>query len=121
MATKKAKPNGQFYLIKENVKTYFADISLGDLPGKRKSKYQITLYLNLLTNISFIIAGIGRQMESKLKSLGFTTCESLRSSNLNYLKKQFGNKTGQLLYQQCRGQDPSPLNFTIVGFFLILH
>lgn len=33
LATKKAKPNGQFYLTKENVEAYFADVSLGDLPG----------------------------------------------------------------------------------------
>lgn len=33
MATKKAKPNGQYYLLDENVEEYFSNILLGDLPG----------------------------------------------------------------------------------------
>lgn len=34
MATKKAKPDGQFFLSPENVEDYMANIPIDDLPGK---------------------------------------------------------------------------------------
>lgn len=33
MATKKAKPNGQYFLSEEHVEKYFHDILISDLPG----------------------------------------------------------------------------------------
>lgn len=37
MATKQAKPNGQFYLPPDNVLGYFHDINITDLPGVGRS------------------------------------------------------------------------------------
>lgn len=33
MATKKAKPNGQFFLFGHEVENYFSTIAISDLPG----------------------------------------------------------------------------------------
>lgn len=37
MATKRAKPNGQFHLLPEEVSEYFRNISINDLPGVGRS------------------------------------------------------------------------------------
>lgn len=37
MATKQAKPNGQFFLAPEDVRSYFQDILITDLPGVGRS------------------------------------------------------------------------------------
>ncbi|XP_045451816.1 DNA repair protein Rev1 [Melitaea cinxia] len=90
LATKKAKPDGQFFLTSDIVESFMFPINLKDLPG------------------------VGRQTSHKLESLGHMTCGSLQSVSLNFLQKHLGNKTGLQLYDQCRGHDPNPLVYHTV-------
>lgn len=54
LATRKAKPAGQFYLHADQVDTYMAEIPLADLPG------------------------VGRATLAKLRTFGFGTCGDLQ-------------------------------------------
>lgn len=90
LATKRAKPDGQFFLTADLVEDFIFDIKLKDLPG------------------------VGRQTAQKLESLGHETCGSLQSMTLASLKAHFGIKTGAQLFDQCRGRDPNPLTFHTV-------
>ncbi|XP_026752784.2 DNA repair protein REV1 [Galleria mellonella] len=90
LATKHAKPDGQFFLIVELVEDFMFNIKLKDLPG------------------------VGRQTAQKLESIGHQTCGSLQSLSLAILQNHFGNKTGALLFDQCRGRDTTPLTFFTV-------
>lgn len=87
LATKRAKPDGQFFLTAELVEDFMFDIKLRDLPG------------------------VGRQTAQKLESIGHLTCGSLQSLTLAALKSHLGNKTGAQLFDQCRGRDANPLSF----------
>lgn len=87
LATKRAKPDGQFFLTEELIEDFIFDIKLRDLPG------------------------VGRQTAQKLESLGHVTCGSLQTLTLATLKIQLGNKSGAQLFDQCRGRDPNPLTF----------
>ncbi|XP_058540389.1 DNA repair protein REV1 isoform X2 [Neofelis nebulosa] len=53
--------------------------------------------------------GVGRSMESKLTSLGIKTCGDLQYMTMAKLQKEFGPKTGQMLYRFCRGLDDRPV------------
>lgn len=90
LATKKAKPDGQFFLTEDLVEDFMCDIKLRDLPG------------------------VGSQTAYKLESLGHITCGSLQTLTLASLKNHLGNKTGAQLFEQCRGRDPNPLTFHTV-------
>lgn len=90
LATKRAKPDGQFFLSEDLVEDFMYDINLRDLPG------------------------VGRQTSQKLESLGHTTCGSLQQLSLASLKCHLGVKTGILLFNQCRGRDPNPLTFQTI-------
>lgn len=85
MATKKAKPNGQFHLLPDEVEEYFNDISIADLPG------------------------VGHSTNYKLKNLNLKTCADLRSLSLVRLQQEFGKKLGSSLFNHCRGIDDKPL------------
>lgn len=87
LATKKAKPDGQFFLTEDLVEDFIFDIKLSDLPG------------------------VGRQTAHKLESLGHITCGSLQTLSLSTLKSHLGNKNGAHLFEHCRGRDPNPLTF----------
>lgn len=87
LATKRAKPDGQFFLTAELVEDFMFDIKLRDLPG------------------------VGRQTAQKLESIGHLTCGSLQSLTMAALKSHLGNKTGAQLFDQCRGRDANPLTF----------
>ncbi|CAG4951069.1 unnamed protein product [Parnassius apollo] len=90
LATKRAKPDGQFFLTSELVEDFMFNIHLKDLPG------------------------VGRQMAQKLESLGHQTCGSLQTLTLGLLQRHLGNKTGAQLFNQCRGRDSNPLTFHTV-------
>lgn len=85
MATKKAKPNGQFHLLSDEVEEFFTDIPISDLPG------------------------VGHSSNYKLKNFNLKTCEDLRSWSLIRLEHEFGKKLGLSLYNHCRGIDDKPL------------
>ncbi|XP_036137290.1 DNA repair protein REV1 isoform X2 [Molossus molossus] len=85
MATRKAKPDGQYHLKPEEVDDFIRGQLVTNLPG------------------------VGRSMESKLASLGIKTCGDLQCMTMARLQKEFGPKTGQMLYRFCRGLDDRPV------------
>ncbi|XP_062457580.1 DNA repair protein REV1 isoform X2 [Rhea pennata] len=85
MATRKAKPDGQYHLKPEEVDDFIRGQLVTSLPG------------------------VGRSMESKLISLGIKTCGDLQCASMSKLQKEFGPKTGQMLYRFCRGLDDRPV------------
>ncbi|XP_010161858.2 DNA repair protein REV1, partial [Antrostomus carolinensis] len=62
-----------------------------------------------LTELIALLLGVGRTMESKLASLGIKTCGDLQCASMSKLQKEFGPKTGQMLYRFCRGLDDRPV------------
>ncbi|NXL87326.1 REV1 protein, partial [Alectura lathami] len=85
MATRKAKPDGQYHLKPEEVDDFIRGQLVTSLPG------------------------VGRSMESKLASLGIRTCGDLQCASMSKLQKEFGPKMGQMLYRFCRGLDDRPV------------
>lgn len=91
MATKKAKPNGQFHLKVDSVEEYFADILISDLPG------------------------VGYSTTHKCNNLSLKTCDDLQQIPLLKLQQEFGKKMGVTLHQYCRGIDGKPLAYDQVS------
>ncbi|KAI3753074.1 hypothetical protein L2E82_25119 [Cichorium intybus] len=81
LATRSAKPNGQCYLPPEKVNDF-----LEELPVK-------------------VLPGIGRALDEKLKGRNIKTCGDLRTLSKESLQKDFGQKTGEMLWNYCRGID----------------
>lgn len=81
MATRVAKPNGQHFLSLDDVHEFMSDQRVQDLPG------------------------VGYVTAHKLREAGVETCGQLRKLPLSQLKSDFGSKTGQMLYNYCRGVD----------------
>lgn len=81
LATKRAKPDGQFHLTPAILPEFMLEVDIYDLPG------------------------VGRTLGYKLKSWDVKTCLDLQSIPLDKLKKEFGGKTGEMLYKYCRGID----------------
>lgn len=53
--------------------------------------------------------GVGRALEYKMASFGVKTCGELQQILMARLQKEFGPKTGQMLYRFCRGLDDRPV------------
>ncbi|KAG8137464.1 putative DNA repair protein [Naja naja] len=85
LATRRAKPDGQYHLKPEEVDDFIRSQLIIHLPG------------------------VGRTMESKLSSMGIKTCGDLQCITMSKLQKEFGPKTGQMLYRFCRGLDDRPI------------
>ncbi|MEE6470423.1 hypothetical protein FKM82_008964 [Ascaphus truei] len=85
MATRQAKPDGQYHLKPEEVDDFIRDQLVRNLPG------------------------VGRSMEYKLASMGVKTCGDLQNITISKLQKEFGPKTGQMLCRFCRGLDDRPI------------
>uniref|UniRef100_A0A4W3GB43 DNA repair protein REV1 n=1 Tax=Callorhinchus milii TaxID=7868 RepID=A0A4W3GB43_CALMI len=85
VATGKAKPDGQYYLKPEEVDDFIRDQLVRNLPG------------------------VGRTLEYRLASLGVKTCGELQQLLMLRLQKEFGPKTGLMLYRFCRGLDDRPV------------
>ncbi|XP_076042778.1 rev1 DNA directed polymerase isoform X2 [Oratosquilla oratoria] len=81
MATRLAKPNGQHYLAPDCVLDFMRDQKVNELPG------------------------VGRNMNERLEGLGILTCGDLQDVSLTKLQSEFGHKSGQSLYNYCRGID----------------
>jgi len=110
LATKKAKPNGQFRVTSAEVMTHMRGMAVGELPG------------------------VGWSLREKLKADGVTTVDDLRrcvllrvsgfrlahvmpdtlvwlecSVTLDQLRRRYG-KVGEMLWQGCRGLDDRALS-----------
>nr|XP_056717743.1 DNA repair protein REV1 isoform X2 [Euleptes europaea] len=85
MATRRAKPDGQYHLKPEEVDDFIQSQLVIHLPG------------------------VGRTTESKLSFLGIKTCGDLQCFTMSKLQEEFGPKTGQMLFRFCRGLDDRPV------------
>ncbi|XP_043710957.1 DNA repair protein REV1 isoform X4 [Telopea speciosissima] len=81
LATRTAKPNGQCYIPHDKVDDYLRELSIKVLPG------------------------IGHVLEEKLKKRHIQTCGQLRMISKESLQKDFGAKTGDMLWNYSRGID----------------
>ncbi|KAL8540403.1 hypothetical protein ACS0TY_001857 [Phlomoides rotata] len=81
LATKTAKPDGQCYIPPEKVENYLSTLPVKALPG------------------------IGHVLEGKLKNRQIETCGQLRLITKESLQKDFGMKTGEMLWNYSRGID----------------
>jgi len=98
MATKEAKPNGQFLLDSRNdILAYMAPMSLDLLPG------------------------VGSSISHKLKQAGLNNCGDVQNTTLEKMEKVLGKKLGQNLFQNCRGIDDRPLAYEQVGVQILLR
>ena len=88
LSTRKAKPDGQFYLSSEQAEDFLASLSVHDLPG------------------------VGYSTTNKLKEIDIETCGELRALTLARLQKEFGLKNGSMLYEFSRGIDSRDLKVT---------
>ncbi|XP_037542483.1 DNA repair protein REV1 [Nematolebias whitei] len=87
LATRKAKPNGQYFLKSEEVDDFIRDLPVTSLPG------------------------VGHVMAKKLAGVGVKSCGDLQQLSLSQLQKKFGPRTGQTLFRFCRGLDDRPVRF----------
>lgn len=85
MATRVAKPNGQYFLSEDAMWDFLGDQKVHDLPG------------------------VGYSTALKLREAGVETCSHLRQLSISRLKSDFGVKIGQMLYDYCRGIDKREL------------
>ncbi|KAL8156172.1 DNA repair protein REV1 [Apium graveolens] len=81
LATRTAKPDGQFYIPADKVEEYLNELPIKALPG------------------------IGHVLEDKLKRTNVKTCKQLRLLSKESLQKEFGLKTGDMLWNYSRGID----------------
>ncbi|CAL2279264.1 unnamed protein product [Prunus armeniaca] len=81
LATRTAKPDGQCYISPEKVDDYLHQLPIKELPG------------------------IGHTLEEKLKMQNVQTCGQLRMISKDSLQKDFGMKTGEMLWNHSRGID----------------
>ncbi|GAB4852853.1 hypothetical protein Ancab_017050 [Ancistrocladus abbreviatus] len=81
LATRSAKPDGQCYIPPEKVDEYLIKLPIKALPG------------------------IGHVLEEKLKKRQVQTCGQLRMISKECLQKEFGVKTGEMLWNYSRGLD----------------
>ncbi|XP_076765425.1 rev1 DNA directed polymerase isoform X1 [Xylocopa sonorina] len=86
LATRKAKPDGQFHIQQNNINDCISTLNVQDLPG------------------------VGWTTAHKLNSINVQTCAELQTISLATLQKEFGKKTGEILYNMCRGIDNSKLS-----------
>uniref|UniRef100_T1HD53 DNA repair protein REV1 n=1 Tax=Rhodnius prolixus TaxID=13249 RepID=T1HD53_RHOPR len=87
LATKKAKPDGQFYLNEENIVSFMHSLPVSDLPG------------------------VGGSTSYKLRNMGIKTCGDLQNTSLTCLQEEFGKRLGETLHKNCFGNDDKPLQF----------
>ncbi|KAL5707124.1 hypothetical protein ACHQM5_025211 [Ranunculus cassubicifolius] len=81
LATRTAKPNGQFIIPPEKVEEFLEELPIKALPG------------------------IGHVLEEKLKMIQILTCGQLQKISKESLQKEFGLRTGNMLWSYSRGID----------------
>lgn len=87
LATRRAKPNGQYFLESLEVDDFIRDLTVTSLPG------------------------VGPAMGRKLATMGVRSCGDLQQVSMPVLQKKFGPRTGQTLYRFCRGLDDRPVRY----------
>ncbi|KAM9347265.1 DNA repair protein REV1 [Symphorus nematophorus] len=87
LATRKAKPDGQYFLKSEEVDDFIRELPVTSLPG------------------------VGPVMGRKLAAMGVRSCGDLQQVSLSQLQKKFGPRTGQTLFRFSRGLDDRPVRY----------
>lgn len=87
LATRRAKPNGQYLLESLEVDDFIRDLTVTRLPG------------------------VGPAMGRKLAAIGVRSCGDLQQVSMSVLQKRFGPRTGQTLFRFCRGLDDRPVQY----------
>ncbi|KAI0560421.1 DNA-directed DNA polymerase [Gracilaria domingensis] len=85
LATKAAKPNGQFRVRPEKVIEYIDTLKVGDLPG------------------------VGWRTSKKMTELGVNSLPDLRNKSLTFLQTKFGDRQGQTFHELARAIDRRPV------------
>lgn len=85
IATKKAKPNGQFTIWSSEAIEKLSLLPVEHLPG------------------------VGWITRRRLESMNIFTCQQLRELSLETLEREFGRQTAHSLYEACRGRDDRPV------------
>eukprot|EP00835_Amoeboradix_gromovi_P002258 NODE_124_length_18806_cov_0.323996.p2 type:complete len:699 gc:universal NODE_124_length_18806_cov_0.323996:11041-8945(-) len=86
IATKKAKPCGEYYLSQDKIQSVLQDYSPDVLPG------------------------VGWKMCKTMKDLGILNCGDLIKKDSEYLQLHFGKNKGHTMYEMLRGIDKRSLN-----------
>ncbi|XP_068467802.1 DNA repair protein REV1 isoform X4 [Phaseolus vulgaris] len=81
IATRTAKPNGQYHITTEKVEDHLYQLPINSLPG------------------------IGHVLQEKLKKQNIYTCGQLRIISKASLQRDYGIKTGEMLWNYSRGID----------------
>ncbi|CAG7873249.1 unnamed protein product [Brassica rapa] len=81
LATRVAKPAGQFHISAEKVEEFLDQLAVGTL------------------------SGVGSVLKEKLEMQNIQTCRQLRLISKDSLQKDFGVKTGEMLWSYSRGLD----------------
>lgn len=62
--------------------------------------------MNFLLCVYFsLLIGVGYTTSSKFDNMGVINCGDLQTWSLSKLQQEFGPKTGQVLFNRCRGKD----------------
>ncbi|KAJ3042908.1 deoxycytidyl transferase, partial [Rhizophlyctis rosea] len=85
VATKKAKPDGVYHITDDDAHAFLEELGVGELPG------------------------VGWVLADKLAKNGIKTCGDLMQYSIGALKTEYGDKTGETLWQFCRGIDARQL------------
>ncbi|GJD09178.1 DNA repair protein REV1 [Galdieria sulphuraria] len=85
LATKKAKPNGQFAIWSHEAMEKLSLLPVEELPG------------------------VGWMTRRRLHSMNIFICQQLRELSLERLEKEFGKQTALSIFETCRGKDERPL------------
>ncbi|XP_058778555.1 DNA repair protein REV1-like isoform X3 [Vicia villosa] len=81
IATRTAKPNGQYHITPERVEDHLRQLPINALPG------------------------VGHVLQEKLKKQNVQTCAQLMMISKVSLQKDYGMKTGEMLWNYSRGID----------------
>lgn len=81
IATRTAKPNGQYHITPERVEDHLSQLPINALPG------------------------VGHALQEKLKKQNVQTCGQLMMISKVSLQKDYGMKTGEMLWNYSRGID----------------
>jgi hypothetical protein len=122
LATKKAKPNGQFVLGLED---YLSAKSSMNSPCPSLSVSSLsTLATNPSSSATMVtqkieeflqslplsaLPGVGYKLERKLKEQKLTCCKDVLNMRKESLQQMFGVATGEMLFNSSRGCDHTPL------------
>jgi len=117
LATRKAKPDGQYLLKSEEVDDFIRDLPVTSLPGSDSttccpcpSVYRLSCGKHVMT-CPFLFRGVGPVMGRKLTATGVRSCGDLQQVSLSQLQKKFGPRTGQTLFRFSRGLDDRPVRY----------